>query len=309
MSPIRIAVVGLGKIARDRHLAAIRNNDSLSLVATVSLDGAGLEDTAHFESLDALQAGGPPFDAIVLCTPPQVRFALASQAILAGKHVFLEKPPGATLSEVFALEQLALASRVSLLASWHSRFAGGVEPARNWLSQRRITHAEVIWREDVRIWHPGQAWIWQPGGLGVFDPGINALSIMTSIIPGPLRLVEAQLQVPENRAMPIAADLRLEGPAGVKVSVDLDFRQRGQQNWDIIIHTDDGLLQLTAGGSDLSLPSGRQQYVDGEYEALYAHFAILVRAGESDVDAAPLRLVADAFLLGERRIVEPFHEA
>jgi D-galactose 1-dehydrogenase len=41
----------------------------------------------------------------------------------------------------------------------------------------------VIWREDVRVWHPGQDWIWQPGGLGVFDPGINALSIITHILP------------------------------------------------------------------------------------------------------------------------------
>ena len=32
-------------------------------------------------------------------------------------------------------------------------------------------------------WHPGQEWIWQAGGFGVFDPGINALSIVTRILP------------------------------------------------------------------------------------------------------------------------------
>ncbi|MEX0304004.1 MAG: gfo/Idh/MocA family oxidoreductase, partial [Leisingera sp.] len=48
-----------------------------------------------------------------------------------------------------------------LFASWHFRFATGVPAAR--------AGPTVIWREDVRHWHPGQAWLWQPGGLGVFD--------------------------------------------------------------------------------------------------------------------------------------------
>ena len=41
----------------------------------------------------------------------------------------------------------------------------------------------VTWKEDVRHWHPGQQWIWEAGGFGVFDPGINALSIVTKIMP------------------------------------------------------------------------------------------------------------------------------
>ena len=33
------------------------------------------------------------------------------------------------------------------------------------------------------------------------------------------------------------------------------------------------------------------------------------QTGEIDVDLAPLQLVADAFLLGRRRTVEPFEDA
>ena len=44
-------------------------------------------------------AAGVAVDAVALCTPPQVRYAIAVQALAAGLHVFLEKPPGATLSE------------------------------------------------------------------------------------------------------------------------------------------------------------------------------------------------------------------
>jgi D-galactose 1-dehydrogenase len=54
----------------------------------------------------------------------------------------------------------------------------------------------VEWKEDVRQWHPGQQWIWQPGGLGVFDPGINALSIVTWMLPRPIFLTASELVFP-----------------------------------------------------------------------------------------------------------------
>ena len=42
----------------------------------------------------------------------------------------------------------------------------------------------------------------------MFDPGINALSIITRILPHALCLTEASLEFSENRDAPIAADLR-----------------------------------------------------------------------------------------------------
>lgn len=303
---IRIAIVGLGKIARDQHLAAIAGNDRFALAATVGLEPSPVADVPHFGSFDALLAEGPAFDAVALCTPPQVRFVLCRQAVAAGKHVLLEKPPGTTPSDIAALRRQPGAGAVSLFCAWHSRFAGGVEPARAWLAQRTISKVEVVWREDVRVWHPGQAWIWQPGGLGVFDPGINALSILSQILPGSLRLTAAELQVPANLAMPIAADLTLEGDGGVAVRANFDFRQTGQQSWDINVATDAGTLHLANGGADLGLPSGHQHFEDREYAGLYAHFACLIDAGASDLDVTPLQLVADAFLLGSRTSVAPF---
>jgi hypothetical protein len=47
---------------------------------------------------------------------------------------------------------------------------------------------------------------------------------------------------------------------------------------------------------------------DREYPRLYQEFETLVRERRSDVDIAPLRLVADAFLSGRRVNVAPFVE-
>ncbi|WP_285017864.1 Gfo/Idh/MocA family oxidoreductase [Novosphingobium sp. fls2-241-R2A-195] len=308
MDPIRIAVVGVGKIARDQHLPAIAGNKAFSLAATVSPRDPGVEGVPHAKSLDELIANGPAVDAVALCTPPQVRYDLAVQALSKGMHVFLEKPPGATLSEVVALESRAEKVGATLFASWHSRFAAGVAPARAWLSDRRIEKVSIVWREDVRVWHPGQAWIWEPGGLGVFDPGINALSIVTHILPRPMFLQGATLEIPANRAAPIAADIEFRDTAGAPIHMDLDWRQTGPQSWDIVVETDEGTLKLANGGAVLTLPSGTEHAEDMEYPGLYARFASLIRGGRSDVDVAPLRLVADAFLRGHRKLVDEFHD-
>lgn len=308
MDPIRIAVVGMGKIARDQHLPAIAGNSAFSLAATVSPHDPGVPGVPHQKSLEALLADGPAVDAVALCTPPQVRYDLATEALKRGIHVFLEKPPGATLAEVAALNERADRVGATLFAAWHSRFAAGVAPARAWLSDRAVKRASIVWREDVRVWHPGQAWIWEPGGLGVFDPGINALSIMTHILPKPFFLRSATLVIPANRAAPIAADLKFCDTAGAPIIMDLDWRQTGPQSWDIIVETDAGTLKLANGGAVLTLPSGTDRNEDHEYPGLYSRFATLIRSGRSDVDTDPLRLVADAFLRGKREITEAFHD-
>ena len=43
-----------------------------------------------------------------------------------------------------------------------------------------------------------------------------------------------------------------------------------------------------------------------EYPGIYARFDALLRTGQSEVDAEPLRLTADAFLLARRVTVEAF---
>lgn len=307
-APIRVAIVGLGKIAHDQHLPAIAASDRFQLVAGASHAGEA-EGVPMFRDLDALLASDIAVDAISMCQPPQARFDDAAKAIRAGKHVLLEKPPGATLAEVEALVGLTEERGTTLFAAWHSRFAPAVEPARAWLARRHVAGVEITWKEDVRRWHPGQRWIWEAGGLGVFDPGINALSIATAILPEPLLLRGGMLSVPENCASPIAADLDLVTPGGAPVTAAFDFRQTGPQTWDVVIETDAGPLALREGGAKLEIDGVTHDAApEREYPALYGRFADLISRGASDVDIAPLTLVADAFLRCRQERVEAFVE-
>jgi D-galactose 1-dehydrogenase len=308
LNPLRIAIVGFGKIARDQHLSAIAATEG-TVLAAVASPNASLAGVPHVATLDELLRDGPPIDAVALCTPPQVRRGLAATALAAGKHVMLEKPPGATIAEIRPLLTAAHAAQKTLFATWHSRFAPAIEPARQLLVDRRITAVRISWKEDVKVWHPGQAWIWQAGGLGVFDAGINALSILTRILPQPLFVISADLAFPANRDAPIAARLSLSDAEGLPIEAEFDFRQTGPQNWDIHLDTDSGPVTLSAGGTRLT--AGDNQLVDAanaEYAGLYRRFVELAATGETEADLAPFQLVADAFMLGRRRTVESFED-
>jgi len=305
---IRVAIVGLGKIARDQHISAIAETAGIELAATVSRN-ASINGIRHFATLDELLDRVPDIDAVALCTPPRGRQTLAAAALKAGKHVLLEKPPGATVSELTPLIAEARQTGHTLFATWHSRFAPAVEAARAFLAGRQIRSVVVEWKEDVRVWHPGQAWIWEPGGFGVFDPGINALAILTRILPRPFFLTEAELSYPGNRATPIAANLAFSDGTGLPILAEFDWRQTGPQTWDIRVETDAGRLTLSRGGSrldhdDRTLVHEQQ----AEYRGIYQRFVELIASRVSDVDLSPLLHVADAFMLGRRRDVEPFIE-
>jgi D-galactose 1-dehydrogenase len=306
VTDLRIAIVGFGKIARDQHVGAIAAVPGAMLAAIASRN-ASLPDLPHFATVEELLEKGPQIDAVSLCTPPQVRRAQAAAALAAGKHVMLEKPPGIGVAELDPLIAMATEAKRTLFATWHSRHAPAVEPAREWLAARRIKSVHINWKEDVRVWHPGQAWIWEPGGLGVFDPGINALSILTRILPKPVFVTAAELAFPANCQSPIAANLTLTDIGGLPITAEFDFRQTGPQSWDILVETDEGRMTLSRGGRIMAV-DGKvvADAPDEEYRELYRHFVKLAASGASDVDLAPLRLVADSFLLGKRNIVEPF---
>jgi L-arabinose 1-dehydrogenase len=303
---LKLGLVGIGKIARDQHLPAIAANPRFALTACASRN-AEVNGVHNYPDIQRLLAGEPELDAISLTATPQVRFEQARAALAAGKHLMLEKPPTANLAEIEVLRTMARDANRTLFATWHSRHAPAVETAREWLATQRIESVAVRWKEDVRRWHPGQDWIWQPGGLGVFDPGINALSIVTRILPREILLQDATLWVPADAQTPIAAELSFIDEAGVPVRAEFDWRHGPVEQWEIDVVTGAGLLRISGGGKQLSIAGEAVELAaEREYPSLYERFDWLIAHGAEDVDVRPLRHVADAFLLGARHQVEAF---
>ncbi len=311
MAVHRIGIIGLGKIAQDQHLPVIKANPNFELLAVSSQRGLSHEDAKHtfLDYRDLLRL--PDLDAVAICTPPQVRHAIAREALLAGKSVLLEKPPAATLSELEDLRTLAAKTGKVVFTTWHSQYNKAVEEAKKALAGWSIKRLQVTWKEDVRHWHPGQQWIWEAGGFGVFDPGINALSIVTRIMPEPVFIKASSLEFPANRDAPIAANLTFSMSHGAgDLQAVFDWRQTGPQSWDIEVETEAGLsLKLSHGGSCLEIGGRLMVHEEpAEYQGIYRRFDALLTIGHSEVDDAPFRLVADAFMIGKRVQVDAFED-
>jgi predicted dehydrogenase len=306
MKPIRIAIIGYGKIAEDQHVPAIEGNDRFELVATSSRSGQGVGE--KFTDWRELIRSVDGLEAVAITTPPEPRYTIARECIEAGLHCLLEKPPTTGLAEIADLDCLAQGKGVTAFTTWHAQHHSTVDSAAKALAGKRIKSMQIHWHEDVHKWHPGQQWIWEPGGFGVFDPGINAFSIATRIFPGSLFVKSAELSFPEDAQTPIVADVVFYSPdADGELTASLDWRRTEGEEWTITIETADGTtVRLEDGGARLILDD--QTSADngiGEYPDIYRRFVDLIDERRSLIDVAPLRLVADCLLVGGRKSVGP----
>jgi D-galactose 1-dehydrogenase len=299
---VKIGLIGFGAVAR-RHVDVIARSQNFDLCAIAStspvVDGP---DCPVFTSHGELLADASMVDAVAICTPPGARYSIARDALLAGKDVLLEKPPSVTLGEILALEQIARKMQLSVFAAWHSRFNKAVALAQELLATREIRSIRIKWLEDVNRWHPEQDWIWGPKGLGVFDAGINAISILTQMVPSPVIVTDSEMWSLPGTHSPIAARISghlTEGFASLRIDLD----------WRVAEECRELLFECSDGSAVRLGQSGRSLEIDGvpliaehnlEYERLYAHFSSLIEQRKTDVDIEPLRLMADSFMIARR---------
>ena len=144
---LRVAFVGAGRMAR-LHVHALRRVRTPHVVAAVcdtseaSARGlAELVEALPYGSLTDLLREAKP-DIVHVCTPAGTHFAPARQALLAGAHVYVEKPFVEIESE--ARELLALARSAPATSScvtrrtWRSAAAfRRSAPSREWIATSR----------------------------------------------------------------------------------------------------------------------------------------------------------------------------
>ena len=63
--PIRMGIVGVGKIARDQHIPCIAADPGFKLLAVASRNNA-VEGVASYPSLEQMLAGAPELDAVAI---------------------------------------------------------------------------------------------------------------------------------------------------------------------------------------------------------------------------------------------------
>ena len=205
MKPIKIAIVGFGKIAADQHVPSIEANPRFDLVAASSRSGQGVARV--FTDWRELIRSVDGLEAVAITTPPGPRYEIARECILAGLHCLLEKPPTAGLAPRSTTCLPCRSARRHPLH--HLACAASLDRRRRGSGARRQTHPldGDLWHEDVHKWHPGQSWIWEPGGL-------------RRVRPGDQRLLDRHEDLPRRVVR------RIGGAEGARECADADRRRR-----------------------------------------------------------------------------------
>jgi virulence factor len=178
-SSLRLAVVGLGAIAREVHLPSLRRLPGVEVVGLVDAVPAALARAVAetglgpgFPSLDALLATTRPDGALVL-TPKPSHYAVVRTLLEAGVDVFCEKPLTTVLAEAAELVGLAARTGRVLMVGFNRRYAPVYVAAREAFAERppeaclamknrpgteyRATFENAIHMVDLLRWFCGEA--------------------------------------------------------------------------------------------------------------------------------------------------------
>ena len=125
LSPVRIGLVGYGMAAKVMHIPFLLTNKNYQLVTVLERNRSeaeqafpGIRTVRTIEDLVA----DDNVDLVVITTPNNTHFPYAEKAILAGKHVVVEKPFTNTTNEARVLIELARRKNVILSVYQNRRY-------------------------------------------------------------------------------------------------------------------------------------------------------------------------------------------
>lgn len=244
---MRLFVIGCGTTGL-RHL---RNAPQLGLTDVWAFDPIPSRReaaaAAGAQVVDSLDAGlGARPTAVIVGTPAETHVEVATRALEAGAHLFIERPIGGTLDGVEALVDAAEARERIVFAGYNLRFHAGL---REILGE---THGGAVGRvRAVRAEYGGA----RPSPLGVLLDRTDAIDFARALVGDFDRgyaCAQRDGQVDPRR--PDLATVVLHTPAGVQVDLHLDalprrpaqsctvIGTRGTLTWDV----HDGLTRFDA---------------------------------------------------------------
>jgi predicted dehydrogenase len=181
--PIRIGIVGLGRMGRRRLSTIMAHPDTVAVVGCDANirrhDVEGLEVVGdHHAVLEA------DVDAVFVCTPNRFAPEVVVDALDSGRHVFSEKPPGRTVEDVTTMMTAeARNPGLALKFGFNHRYHLGIVEAKDIIDSQQ--YGPVLWARGVygKGERPPGTTEWRSdphvaGGGILLDQGIHMLDLL-----------------------------------------------------------------------------------------------------------------------------------
>ena len=190
---LRVAVIGAG--IADRHLTAFARLPELfevtvlcaaadpRLPALAEKYGIGTQTDSFADVV-----GMTDIDVVDICTPPNLHFEMAMQAIQAGKHVICEKPLFGSVGEVDEMTRIVEASGRQFMPIFQYRFGNGLQKLKYLVGlgltgKAYLSTVETHWTRDADYYAVPWRGKWQTElGGGLLGHAIHAHDMVNYVL-------------------------------------------------------------------------------------------------------------------------------
>jgi predicted dehydrogenase len=194
---IRVIVVGIGNMGKS-HALAYYKTPGFELVGFVDrlpekreALSTELGGIPQFDDFDTALAATKP-DAVCICTYPDTHAELARKSLLAGAHVFVEKPLAVSVEEASDLVNLARKSKKKLVVGYILR----VHPS--WKKFIEISHTlgkPLVMRMNLNQQSSGNTWLTH----------LNLMKSMSPIVDCGVHYVDVMCQMTRSKPIRVHA--------------------------------------------------------------------------------------------------------
>jgi len=161
---VKFAVVGQGHIGK-RHAEMIRREAGASLVGICDIlpkEALNLpvDDAPFYSSFDEMISSGIDADVINICVPNGLHAKFATQSLLAGYNVVIEKPIALSTAEAQMIQDAAQKSGKRVFCVMQNRYSPPSAWLKETIDQKRLGKIFMVqlccyWNRDERYYKPG----------------------------------------------------------------------------------------------------------------------------------------------------------
>jgi predicted dehydrogenase len=187
--PLRVGLIGSGRVARAHLRAYQQYPDPIQLMAVCDLDEAAARRGAEEAGVEAIYTdpermlATATIDAVDICAVHDQHAGLALAAIQAGKHVLVEKPMACSLADCFAMVEAAEKAGVTLMVAQCLRYLPGYRAIRRAIREGELGPIRAVRLEcmqNLPAIRPPDHWLFdgqRAGGGVVISNAVHFLDL------------------------------------------------------------------------------------------------------------------------------------
>ena len=224
--PLRLGVIGCGKVFERLHLPAISRSSDVRLVSVCEPDPSRrtwatevVPDAGAFADVETLLTESE-LHAVLVCTPPASHAGIALIALERGLHVLSEKPLATSSADARAIVTAARHSNRTVVVGFNRRFRRTYQALRARLadSGEAKCHLRYVFQADSDRWNRARTEVGSESGTAgsdadgiLSDVASHQLDLVPWIAGRDVESVRARVGSPEIGGRAVTIDVRLEG--------------------------------------------------------------------------------------------------